>query len=142
MCWTIYYTIMPQHSRWFSDFFIPFIIDIFCNLMLASQTYVHVRFPWILEMALTVLANWFIGRNDIYLIYIYICVHFNQTLSVVVYHQFQMKYFLTYKVFLYVHLYQIVNCCALEFTCIITFVCLVWFFLFSFYLQHVHDIFL
>lgn len=41
-----------------------------------------------------------------------------------------MKYFLTYKVFLYVHLYQIINCCALEFMCIIIFICL---FVFSFY---------
>lgn len=43
-----------------------------------------------------------------------------------------MKYFLTYKVFLYVHLYQIINCCALEFMCIIIFICLFGFF-FSFY---------
>lgn len=43
-----------------------------------------------------------------------------------------MKYFLTYKVFLYVHLYQINNCCALEFMCIIIFICLFGFF-FSFY---------
>lgn len=43
-----------------------------------------------------------------------------------------MKYFLTYEVFLYVHLYQIINCCALEFMCIIIFICLFGFF-FSFY---------
>lgn len=44
-----------------------------------------------------------------------------------------MKYFLTYKVFLYVHLYQIINCCALEFMCIIIFICLFGFFFFLLY---------
>lgn len=53
-----------------------------------------------------------------------------------------MKYFLTYKVFLYVHLYQIINCCALEFMCIIIFICLFGFFFLSTLLRHVHDIFL
>lgn len=53
-----------------------------------------------------------------------------------------MKYFLTYKVFLYVHLYQIINCCALEFMCIIIFICLFGFFILSTLLRHVHDIFL
>lgn len=53
-----------------------------------------------------------------------------------------MKYFLTYEVFLYVHLYQIINCCALEFMCIIIFICLFGFFFLSTLLRHVHDIFL